>query len=124
MTERMVSVPVEWHREDAEHCRLIYSLMQKGWRKGQPVMVNDVMIRIETCNGSDTDIGPITDAIQSALTAAPVREEVWAEAGIGDEFMVGPRGGMESRLCPDDRKGRRAQPPAREDAQPVGGEHE
>ncbi|MCO8017545.1 hypothetical protein NI456_01605 [Brevundimonas diminuta] len=66
-----VTVPVEWHREDADHCRLIYSLMQKGWRKGQPVMVNDVAIRIEACNGSETDIGPIADTIQAALSAAP-----------------------------------------------------
>lgn len=85
---RMVSVPVEWHREDDEHCRLIYSLIQRGWRKGQPVMVNDVMIRIEACNGSDTDIGPITDAIQAALTAAPVREEGGAVEGTGAKAII------------------------------------
>ena len=32
----------QWHRQND----LIYSLKQKGWKKGQPVMVNDIEIRV------------------------------------------------------------------------------
>lgn len=67
-TTPAVRIVPEWLREGS----LIYSLMQDGWRKGQPVMVNDVMIRVEVANRSTTDIEPIIQTIMSALAAAPV----------------------------------------------------
>jgi hypothetical protein len=47
---------------------LIYTLREDGFRKGKPVMVNDVMIRVEPANKSKTDIAPIVDKVVAALS--------------------------------------------------------
>ncbi len=54
---------------------LIYCLKQNGWRKGEPVMVNDVTIRIENAAGSNHDLTDIADAIIRSLPAAPAKQE-------------------------------------------------
>jgi hypothetical protein len=54
---------------------LIYCLKQDGWRKGEPVMVNDIMIRVENANRSSNELQPIVDAIMRALPAAPAKQE-------------------------------------------------
>jgi hypothetical protein len=46
---------------------LVYTLRQDGFRRGEPVMVNDVTIRVEPANKSKTDIAPIVDKIAAAL---------------------------------------------------------
>lgn len=47
---------------------LVYTLREDGFRRGEPVMVNDVTIRVEPANKSKTDIAPIVDKIHAALT--------------------------------------------------------
>lgn len=54
-------------RADGQDNVLLYSLKQDGWRKGQPIMVNDLMIRIENVNGSTNDLGIVADRITKAL---------------------------------------------------------
>jgi hypothetical protein len=61
-------VPKDWHMvEGSLGSILLYTLRQDGWSKGQPLMVNDVMIRIESANGSQTDVAPIANSILAAL---------------------------------------------------------
>ena len=62
----------EWNMDESEYGTLIYSLKQDGWRKGEPIMVNDVTIRIENANGSSHDLGPIAARILAALEPARV----------------------------------------------------
>lgn len=63
----------EWHRSDGSRGDvLLYTLRENGWRRGQPLMVNDVMVRIEKDHGSTTDIEPIVQRIRSALVNVPV----------------------------------------------------
>ena len=64
----------EWHRENGERSILLYTLRQDGWRKGQPVLVNDVTVRIELCSGSSTDISRIADTILATLPTPPAGE--------------------------------------------------
>nr|WP_313665535.1 hypothetical protein [Brucella intermedia] len=45
-----------WSMDVGERSILLYSTRQDGWRKGQPVLVNDVTIRIERGRGSSADI--------------------------------------------------------------------
>ena len=72
----------EWNMDESEYGTLIYSLKQEGWRKGEPIMVNDVTIRIENANGSSHDLGPIAARILAALEPAPdARQEGW-RAGV------------------------------------------
>lgn len=78
-SDSVVAVLEEWHREDSYGSTLLYTLRQEGWRKGQPVMVNDVAVRIERHNGSVTDIEPIVQTILSALRTAARQ----AEKGVG-----------------------------------------
>lgn len=59
--------PSEWHRA-GEECILLYTLKQDGWRRGEPMMVNDITIRIENANGSSNDLATIADVVLSALT--------------------------------------------------------
>lgn len=59
--------PLEWHRADGSMSTLLYTLRQDGWRKGEPVMVNDVMVRIEKSPKSETDLEPIIASILSTL---------------------------------------------------------
>lgn len=54
---------------------LIYCLKQDGWRKGEPVLVNDVTIRIENANRSNHDLTQIAGTILRALPAAPAKQE-------------------------------------------------
>lgn len=68
---------VEWHRADSDRSILLYTLKQDGWRKGEPMMVNDLTVRIENATGSDHDLVPIADAILAALASRhqePVNE--------------------------------------------------
>lgn len=60
----------EWHRYENPWSILLYTLKQDGWRKGEPVMVNDLMIRIENAPGSNHDLGLIADKLLAALTPA------------------------------------------------------
>jgi hypothetical protein len=78
----------DWHRSDNAGSILLYTLKQDGWRKGEPVMVNDIMIRIENANGSTNDLAALSDAILSALTpASDGRAEGLREAaGIARAF--------------------------------------
>lgn len=46
---------------------LIYSLRQDGWRHGQPLMVNDIEVRVSASAKSESDINPVVQAILSAL---------------------------------------------------------
>jgi hypothetical protein len=48
---------------------LIYTLRHDGYRKGQPVMINDVTIRVEPANKSKTAIVPIVDKVVAALSS-------------------------------------------------------
>lgn len=63
-------VASEWHRVDRPGTGsvLLYTLREEGWRRGEPVMVNDVMINIDRGSGSTTDIEPIVQRIRSALS--------------------------------------------------------
>lgn len=97
------TAPVEasgsgWHREGG----LIYSLMQDGWRKGQPVMVNDVMIRVEACNRSETDIEPIVQTILAALRPQPSGETREAVARLEAELAHPCRVGSKCSVDADD----------------------
>ena len=65
----------EWNMDESEYGTLIYSLKQDGWRKGEPIMVNDVTIRIENANRSSHDLGPIAARILAALEPAPDHSE-------------------------------------------------
>ena len=73
----------EWNMDESEYGTLIYSLKEDGWRKGEPIMVNDVTIRIENANGSSHDLGPIAARILSALEPAPDYLEGWNDAMEG-----------------------------------------
>ncbi len=65
----------DWHRSDNAYGGvMLYSLREDGWRKGEPVMVNDVTIRVERAPGSETDIEPIVQRIRSALVDVPAVE--------------------------------------------------
>ena len=76
----------DWLVDESEHGTLIYRLKEDGWRKGVPVMVNDVTIRIENSNRSDNDLHPITARILAALDPAPDHAE-W-NAALEDAAKV------------------------------------
>jgi len=59
----------EWFRQDGDGVVLLYTLKQNGWHRGEPVMVNDVMIRIENAPGSSNDLGALADGILKTLRA-------------------------------------------------------
>lgn len=61
----------EWHRADNSGSILLYTLKQNGWRKGEPVMVNDMTIRIENENQSANDLEAIVDRVMNGLRATP-----------------------------------------------------
>lgn len=54
----------EWNREDHGNSTLLYTLKERGWRKGEPIMVNDKTVRIEF----DGDREPVIAAILAALS--------------------------------------------------------
>ena len=83
LAERAGGVKGEWHRADGDKSILLYTLRQDGWRKGEAVMVNDVTVRIEAANGSESPIEPIASAILSALTTEPAAPEGRQEAVVG-----------------------------------------
>jgi len=58
-----------WHMEQLSHENgfLFYTLRQDGWRRGEPIMVNDVTIRLESTPGSKTNLEPIATCIITAL---------------------------------------------------------
>jgi hypothetical protein len=60
----------EWHRHTNERSILLFTLKQQGWKRGHPIMVNDVMIRIENAPGSDNDLHALSETILAALTPA------------------------------------------------------
>lgn len=66
----LVADTPKWHCFENEYSILLYTLKQDGWRRGEPVMVNDLTIRIENANGSTDDLGPIADKLLAALTPA------------------------------------------------------
>lgn len=68
----MPLVKQELHIHKGDGSILLYTLKQDGWRKGEPVMVNDFTIRIENANGSVNDLTKIADMIMNA----------WASGGI------------------------------------------
>ena len=70
-TQQPVSEGVGWHRADSAGQVLLYTLRQDGWRKGEPVMVNDLEVRVQAGNGASIDLEPIIAAIRSALPPAP-----------------------------------------------------
>lgn len=61
---------VAWNRCDSTNQVMLYTLRQDGWRKGQPVMVNDVMVTVQKANASESDIEPVAATVLSALTRA------------------------------------------------------
>ncbi len=46
---------------------LIYTLREEGFRRGTPVMVNDITIRVDRASKSTSDISPVVDKILAAL---------------------------------------------------------
>lgn len=61
-----------WHRVDGNGATLLYTLRHKGFRRGVPVEVNDLEVRIQASAGSDSDPEPIIQRILAALsTSAP-----------------------------------------------------
>ena len=75
LSAQVQDVAEGWHVASNSGSVLIYCLKQDGWRKGEPVMVNDIMIRVENANRSSNELQPIVDAIMRALPAAPVKQE-------------------------------------------------
>ena len=61
-----------WHRGKSDP-GFIYSLCQVGWRKGEPLLVNDVMIRVEVRPGSNMDREALVQTILRALPPPPER---------------------------------------------------
>jgi len=59
-----------WSMDVGERSILLYSSRQDGWRKGQPVLVNDVTIRIERGRGSSTDIEAVAAHILRAISGS------------------------------------------------------
>lgn len=59
----------DWHRDDNDLGTLLYKLRPEVTRRGKGVMVNDITVRIERANGSETDIEPIVSLIHSTLAA-------------------------------------------------------
>jgi hypothetical protein len=83
LSEKQAVEDSEWHRSNGSMGDvLLYTLREDGWRRGKPMMVNDVMVRIERANGSKTDIEPIVQRIRSALVDVPA-EPVCTVALIG-----------------------------------------
>ena len=72
--------PTTWRVDESKYGTLIYSLKQDAWRKGEPVMVNDVTIRIENANGSTHDLKLVAARILAALEPAPGYLDGWNEA--------------------------------------------
>jgi Lar family restriction alleviation protein len=62
-------VDSEWRRVDRPGTGsvLLYTLREEGYRRGEPVTVNDVMINVDRAYGSETDIEPIVQRVLSAL---------------------------------------------------------
>ena len=58
-----------WHRVDGNGATLLYTLRHKGFRRGVPVDVNDLEVRIQASAGSDSDPEPIIQRILAALEA-------------------------------------------------------
>ena len=58
-----------WHRVDGNGATLLYTLRHKGFRRGVPVEVNDLEVRIQASAGSDSDPKPIIQRILAALEA-------------------------------------------------------
>lgn len=58
---------------------LVYCLVQDGWRKGEPVMINEVWVSIDTRNLSDETRRAVADVIVGALN------EAFPSAGDFDE---------------------------------------
>lgn len=46
---------------------LVYNLHQDGWKKGEPIMVNDVAIQIQATHLSDDEQAKIAGIIKTAL---------------------------------------------------------
>lgn len=46
-----------WNIATGNGTVLLYTLKQDGWRKGEPVMVNDMTARLENANGSNNNLG-------------------------------------------------------------------
>lgn len=57
-----------WSMDVGERSILLYSTRQDGWRKGRPVLVNDVTIRIERGRGSSADIEAVAADVLRAIS--------------------------------------------------------
>jgi hypothetical protein len=58
-----------WYREDGASSILLYTLRQKGWHRGEPVLVNDLTITIQRVQGSEASIEDVADRLMKELQA-------------------------------------------------------
>lgn len=80
-----------WHRVDGNGATLLYTLRHKGFRRGVPVEVNDLEVRIQASAGSDSDPEPIIQRILAALSipapqAQPDARSIFSE-DVGTRFL-------------------------------------
>ena len=75
-----------WHRVDGNGATLLYTLRHKGFRRGVPVDVNDLEVRIQASAGSDSDPEPIIQRILAALEAPAPQAQPDARAWLVQEF--------------------------------------
>ena len=62
--------PPTWHCSQYERGgALLYTLRQEGWRKGEPIMVNDLMIKVEPDHNSTTDCQPLISKLMTFLNS-------------------------------------------------------
>ena len=80
-----------WHRVEGNGATLLYTLRHKGFRRGVPVDVNDLEVRIQASAGSDSDPEPIIQRILAALSipapqAQPDARSIFSE-DVGTRFL-------------------------------------
>lgn len=88
-----LETPVEWHEEGSSDGRsvLFYKLREDGWRKGKPIMVNDVTVRVELAPYAVSELNPVVDQIRSALNppmGLEVREGFPAWAAVQPDGLI------------------------------------
>lgn len=88
-----------WHRVDGNGATLLYTLRHKSFRRGVPVEVNDLEVRIQASAGSDSDPKPIIQRILAALEAPAPQAQPDARAVEGEpvawryRWVEAPRSG-------------------------------
>lgn len=88
---------VEWHRDGS----LIYTLVEDGRRKGKPIMVNGMEVRVTPAKHHDQeDAVRLAERIHAALSASPtppadpaassegLEVVAWAEAAVMDDLAA------------------------------------